>query len=74
MQSFEEIESYWMREIENYAENSVGTFLVLGNKSDLSSQRQVPENLANVFFYLISRSKLTGNFCSMRQVRKKMIM
>jgi len=38
--SFEEVKSYWMKEIENYA-NWIEDILVLGNKSDCSDQRQV---------------------------------
>jgi Ras-related protein Rab-1A len=48
MDSFKDIEKYWLNEVESYADP--GTQLVLvGNKCDLEGQRAVPTDLAKQF-------------------------
>lgn len=40
--SFENICKFWMNEVETYAEKDA-IFFLIGNKSDLCEQRQVPQ-------------------------------
>lgn len=48
MDSFTDIEKYWLNEVESYADP--GTQLVLvGNKCDMDGQRAVPTDLAKQF-------------------------
>ncbi|KAL4462047.1 hypothetical protein ABPG74_000892 [Tetrahymena malaccensis] len=46
--SFEDIERFWLNEVESYAEKDV-ELLLLGNKSDLSDQRQVETNMVSEY-------------------------
>lgn len=45
--SFEDIEKYWINEVEQYAEKNV-TLMLLGNKCDLTEERQVDKEMAKV--------------------------
>lgn len=48
LDSFKDIEKYWLNEVESYADP--GTQLVLvGNKCDLEGQRAVPADMARQF-------------------------
>jgi Ras-related protein Rab-1A len=48
MDSFKDIEKYWLNEVESYADP--GTQLVLvGNKCDLENERAVPIDMAKQF-------------------------
>ncbi len=41
LETFQDIEKYWLNEVESYADP--GTLLILvGNKCDMESERQVP--------------------------------
>lgn len=48
MLSFENICKFWMNEVETYAEKDA-IFFLIGNKSDLNDQRQVPQDKINQF-------------------------
>lgn len=61
--SFENICKFWMNEVETYAEKDA-IFFLIGNKSDISDQRQVPQDKINQF---CSEKKLTYMECSAKE-------
>jgi GTPase SAR1 family protein len=52
-QSFDDIESFWMNEVESYADKQVD-FLLLGNKCDLFEKREVDTELAKFIFIILT--------------------
>lgn len=48
--SFGEIENFWLSEVENYAEKDA-LLMLLGNKSDLNSNKTVSTDKANVLIF-----------------------
>jgi Ras-related protein Rab-1A len=64
--SFENICKFWMNEVETYAEKDA-IFFLIGNKSDLNDQRQVPQDKIKEFCEL---KNLTYMECSAKEGEK----
>lgn len=61
--SFENICKFWMNEVETYAEKDA-IFFLIGNKSDLQDQRQVPQDKIKQF---CNQKNLTYMQCSAKE-------